>query len=438
MEVEIPYCPKPRQEIFHRSDARHRCFLGGWRGGKTYAGCAEALKQSLLYKNNRGLIGRKDFTDLRDTTVQTFFELCPEEIIESYNKSEHFLRLKNGSEILFRELKDGTGIGSLNLGWVFIDEAEEVQESMFDRLAGGRLSLKTVGRQCIWLASNPPNKDHWLFKRFFLDNNPDYFLIHSSTYENREYLPAGYIENLEKMPESWKHKYLLGEFGFTPDGKPFYSGYLENLHKGQYQWNPQKELLLGWDYGYHHPACLITQIGTDDRWYWLHEMMGNDETIESFSDKVIRTLNLKFPNAMHKSFGDPAGRQVNDKSDKTSADILRTKGFNVLSRPSEYRERKEIIDKLLNTMINGKPALVVNESCGIVNDGFLGGYHYPESKDGKPIEETPVKDGYYEHLMNCGEYIAVNVFKPFKKPKEEVHENRWTRQFYDDNLGDLI
>lgn len=420
----INYDPQPRQQIFHQNPARHRCFLGGWRGGKTYAGCAEALKQSLMFKNNRGLIGRKDFSDLRDTTLQTFFDLCPEEIIESYNKSEHFLRFKNGSEILFRELKDGTGIGSLNLGWVFIDEAEEVQESMFDRLAGGRLSLTTTKRQCIWLASNPPNKDHWIYRRFVTDKNPNYFLINSSTYENRQYLPTGYIENLEKMPESWKHKYLFGEFGFTPDGKPFYSGYTETMHKGKFEWNSNQELILGWDYGKHHPACLVTQLGSDGRWYILKEIMGKDETIYEFSDKVFRILNLAYPGATYRHFGDPAGTQVNDKSDTTSEKILRSKGINVLSRKSEYSERKEIIDRLLNTMIVGKPSLMVDESCGIVNDGFLGGYHYPESKDGKPIDEMPVKDGYYEHLMNALEYIAVNIFTAVNRVEIDYQRSR--------------
>lgn len=361
------------------------------------------------------MIGRKDFSDLRDTTLQTLFELCPEELIESYNKTEHSLKFKNGSEILFRDLKDGTGIGSLNLGWVFIDEAEEVQESMFDRLAGGRLSLTTAGRQCIWLASNPPNKDHWIYKRFFLDNKPDYFLIHSSTYENRQYLPSGYIENLEKMPESWKHKYLFGEFGFTPDGKPFYSGYNESTHKGSFTWNSQQELICGWDYGHHHPACLVTQIGADGRWYILKEIMGADETIDQFSDKVFKTLNLAYPGATYRHFGDPAGTQVNDKSNTTSEKILQGKGIAVRSRKSEYVERQEIINKLLNTLLAGKPSLMVDESCGIINDGFLGGYHYPESKDSKPIGETPFKDNYYDHLMNALEYIAVNIFTAVKR-----------------------
>ena len=40
--------------------------------------------------------------------------------------------------------------------------------------------------------------------------------------------------------------------------------------------------------------------------------------------------------------------------------------------------------------------------------------------------EAPFKDGFYEHIMNAGEYIAVNMFspipsrdnsKPYRKPK---------------------
>ena len=412
--MEIPYCPEPKQKTFHQSEAKFRCFLGAWRAGKTYSGCIEALKQSLLYKNNFGLIGRKNFTDLRDTTIKTFFELCPEEAIRDYNKTEHHLTLKNGSEILFRELKDGLGLGSLNLGFFYIDEAEQVQESLFERLTG-RLSLNTVSRQCGWITSNPPNKDHWIYKRFAEQSINDYEIFYASTYENKQYLPAGYIETLEKMPESWKKKYLLGEFGFTPDGKPFYAGYDERLHKGQFEWNKEKELICGWDYGWNHPACLITQIGNEGRWYILHEIMGAEETIDQFADRVKAQLNLMYPGARYKHYGDPAGKGHNDKSEETSEQVLRSKGINVISKQSTYRERKEIIEPKLATLINGKPALMVDEGCGIINDGLLGGYHYPESKDGKPVVEEPYKDGYYDHLANCLEYIAVNIFSPIKQ-----------------------
>ena len=427
LEINLDYSPLPKQTDFHTSGAKYRLFIGSWRAGKSFAGCHEALKQSYLYPKNTGLIGRKDFTDLRDTTMRTFFEVCPEEFIKSYNKTEHHVVFLNGSEIYFRELKDGAGLGSLNLGWFYIDEAEEVEESIFERLKG-RLSLNHIGRQCGWLTSNPPNEDHWIYKQFEINDDEDFFTVHASTYENKQHLPEDYIRSLEKLPTSWRKKYLEGQYGFTPDGVPFYQGYVEELHKRKQKFNDKLPLLCGWDFGKHHPAFVVTQWN-NSIWAVLMEIMGSNITIDKFADQlVIPALNRNFPHANAIHFGDPAMHQQNDKSEFTSYQILQQKGIHVRSRQSEYRKRQEIIEKKLNTVTSGIPSLQVDPSCRIINDGFLGGYHYPARKPDQAMSskfEQPFKDGFYEHLMNALEYVAVNVFdvidhRPKPKPKRKV------------------
>lgn len=415
IEVTIPYQPKAKQSKFHLSPAKYRLYIGAWRAGKSYAGCMEAIKQSMIFKGNIGLIGRKDFTDLRDTTIKTFFDICPFEIIKSYNKTEHHLVFKNGSEIYFRELKDRAGLGSLELGWFYIDEAEEIGEDVFLYLQG-RLSSPKTKRQCGWLTSNPPNEDHWLYRHFQLKETKDSDLIHASTYENKSNLPEGYIEGLEAMPESWRKKYLMGEWGFTPDGKPFHQGFIDALNKRKIQYNTIKPIYRSWDYGFHHPAVSFHQMDAKGRWCVLRECMGTDITIERFGQQVKQLSREWFPNAQFSDidFGDPAGEQKSDKSEKTSVEILSSMGIFVTSKVSSYRDRQEIIGRKLCTLIEGIPSLIVDESCKIIIDGFNGGYHYPEYKTGKVFNphlmEVPFRDGYYEHLMNTVEYFAVNMF----------------------------
>lgn len=365
-----------------------------------------------------GLIGRKDYTDLRDTTLQTFFEICPEKIIKNFNKTEHHLYLINGSEILFRELKDEKGLGSLNLGWFYIDEAEEVAEGIFDRLQG-RLSLMVAKRQCGWITTNPPNRDHWIYNRFEKAGDPDYFSISSSTYENRTHLPLLYIEGLEKMPLSWRKKYLEGQYGFTPDGKPFYEGYQEILHKRELSYIVGKTIYRGIDFGFHHPACVWCQFDDKDRFMVLKELLGAEITIDKFADNIISFENIHFPEAKFETYFDPAGIQKTDKSEKTSVEILATKGITGRCKQSTYRERKELIERKLSTLIGGIPSLIMDESCKIINDAFLGGYHYPKAQGNKPVGENPEKDGYYEHLCNALEYIIVNLFTVAKMPDDD-------------------
>jgi len=419
--IDIDYNPQPKQEAFHQSESKYRLYIGAWRGGKTFAGCQEAYKHSWLYPNNCGIIFRKDFTDLRDTTMKTFFEIVPQDFIKSYNKSEHHVVFKNGSEVYFKYLKDGASLGSLNLGWWFIDEAEEVTEEIFIYLQG-RLSL--VNTACKgWLVSNPPNTDHWIYKRFEAEKTDDYSSFHASTYENAEYLPDGYIKSLEKLPDSWRKKYLEGQYGFTPDGTPFYSGFRESLHKKKLNYIPSRPLTRVWDYGFHHPACSFHQIDAKGRWLILREVMGTDITIQEFGNYTKTMCKEWYPDAQWVDYGDPAGEQKTDKSEKTSVEILASMGINVSSKTSTYRERKEIIERKLATLIDGLPSLLVDESCKTIIDGFLGGYHYPIRRKHQAynpnIFEIPYRDSFYEHLLNSVEYFAVNMFEGAESKDDE-------------------
>ena len=428
LEINIDYDPLPKQSAFHLSGAKYRLYIGAWRAGKTHAGCQEAYKQSYIYRKNCGLIGRKDFTDLRDTTLKTFLEIVPQDFIQYYNKTEHHLILKNGSEIYFRELKDGKGLGSLNLGWFYIDEAEEVDEGIFERLKG-RLSLKQAGCRG-WLTSNPPNEDHWIYKQFELNSDPDFTTFHASTYENQANLPEDYIPSLEKLPPSWRKKYVEGQYGFTPDGTPYYQGYIETLHKRDIAYDPFQPIHCGWDFGYNHPAFLVTQIDKYGRWIILYEVMGNNMIIDRFADSVVMPiLANRFQGATAIHYGDPACNQSSDKSEQTTYQILLSKNIFIHSKVSEYRLRKEIIEKKINTIIDGMPTLLVNPQCRIINDGFLGGYHYPIYSQDRQFTDKydrPFHDDFYSHCMNCLEYIAVHIFSPIKIPdklkQHKVHK----------------
>ena len=313
-------------------------------------------------------------------------------------------------------------MGSQEFGVIAVTEAHEITYQSY-------MALKRRCRQegvanMILMESEAPNEDHWLAKVTnpeHPDYDPDIEMWKVSTYENAKNLPIAYMGSLESMPEAWKKKYLQGEFGFIPDGEPFYQNFKEAIHKREIKPLLDKPLLLGWDYGFRHPACAITQIDAKGRWGVLRELIGTNITIEHFKEVVKEYLNLHFKSFTTQSYGDPAGTQRNDKSEQTSEDILRQGGFNVTSTPSTYRQRKEIIEGKLSTLIDGTPALCIDPACKTIIDGFLGGYHYPMIKQGQQFTvlrtEQPYKDGFYEHIMNGLEYIAVNVFSPVKKYK---------------------
>ena len=406
---------------------------GGVGSGKSRALLAPAIEMLLEIPNLRLLWARQDFKDLKLSIVDKFLEIFPAEAIINKNEQMGWYEILQAggtrSRIYFNDAKDLGGLGSQEFGVIIITEVHQITEQAYRTLK--RRCRQENAPNIIMMEGEAPNEGHWLAQILNPTNesyDPEIEMWTVSTYENWENLPLAYRGSLESMPEAWKRKYLKGEFGFIPEGKPYYQGFKELMHTGEFEWIPSKPLTCGWDFGFHHPACLITQIDSQDRWIWLREIMGNDITIDKFGDYVKTQLNIFYPKAEIIHYGDPAVMQKNDKSEFTSQQILKDKGITIQHRTSEYRKRKEIIEQKLSKLIAGKPSIMLdNRYCKTAIEGFLGGYHYPLHREGSAFSESyeiPFKDGFYEHIMNAGEYIAVNLFSPISKKKYLIRDHQ--------------
>jgi hypothetical protein len=210
------------------------------------------------------------------------------------------------------------------------------------------------------------------------------------------------------MPElGWNREYELDYTVF--EGKPFFPEFKE-YNIGQFEYYPRETLYRGWDYGFHRPCCLVTRINPFDQWCWLEAILGEDEGIMEFGKRVQRYCHATYPGAKYVDVGDPAGEQVSDKSEKTSVQILQALGIYVRSRRQPIKQGSEIIRQKLIMRADGKVGLLVHVSQSYVIDGFKGGLHYPETKEGLFKSEFYEKDGYYDHVFDAGRYLATDLF----------------------------
>lgn len=173
---------------------------GGFNAAKTTGILRKILYISDLYPQNRGVIARRVAKELRDTTMASFYKHCPEEAYIYGGKrsdSEFYLRLNNGSEILFMHMDDPQTenvIRGLEINWFFLNQAEEIEEEIFDLLMMrlGRWDKTTVPEQTVkdyeatlgkpwpWVSEqgrilpptfpmldcNPDTEMHWIWRRF--------------------------------------------------------------------------------------------------------------------------------------------------------------------------------------------------------------------------------------------------------------------------------
>lgn len=402
------YEPLPKQLEFHLCPAKYRCFVGGFGSGKTKAGVWESIQLCLENPGNIGLIARKTYQELTDTTWHTLLEEVPEEVVYTYYRKQLRLVFRNGSQIIGRSLDDPKKYASLNLGFFYIDEGIEATEQDFLTLCG-RLRLDKVKQHKGFITTNPPTIDHWIYKYFVEKQDPNYKLIRASTYDN-PYLPKDYVENLQKeYPESWVKRYLEGEFGYVLQGDPVFPVFKESLHvDNNITYVPNTVLIRGWDFGWHHPAVVFLQI-QNDKVVVLDEYMGTKIYLYDFVPQILEYTNSHFPHAQVKDYCDPSGIARSDKSEKTSIDILRSYNIYPLFKKSEIQEGIEWINRLLSTLAkDGKPMLRVSPKCKILIQALLGGYCYQKREN--KSEPVPMKDGYYEHIVDALRYAIVNLF----------------------------
>lgn len=218
----VQFASSVQQEAFNYGPYP-QCMSGGWGSGKTWAGCMKGLLLSTQYPKNRGVIARHVGKELRETTMATFFKICPPHLYNPKhggrrNDQNGYVKLADSqSEILFIHLDDPQTEGiirGLEINWFLIDQAEENPEHMeeiFDMLCGrlGRWDVaevpdalkarfeansgepwpyvhpesgKAVPPPYPMLACNPDVETHWIYRRF----HPD------SPIHHERYVPLGY------------------------------------------------------------------------------------------------------------------------------------------------------------------------------------------------------------------------------------------------------
>ena len=134
------------------------------------------------------------------------------------NESDYRITFPNGSQVLFTGLDEENKLISLNnVSTVCVEEAYEVSRDLVDQL-DLRMRGKAENQQII-LSFNPISSQSWLYE--FVNNPPESFIYHHSTYHDNRFLAQEYIDSLEEMKKRNPQKariYCYGEWGIDTDG----------------------------------------------------------------------------------------------------------------------------------------------------------------------------------------------------------------------------
>lgn len=234
------------QEEFFFMHQRNKCFSGGYGNGKTFVACQIAVLLCSIFPGYRIVIARKRYTDLKKTTMKTFFKVCPREFIESHNNQEGLTTFINGSEVLWLHLDavDEMSLRGLEINTVIIDQGEEIEEAPYLTLDAriGRwdgcvipedlpfgmkrenfptnVDGKPIPPSYMIVLCNPDSETHWIWRRY----HPESIEWQTKWHETHGYVQRGtdpnsyskdtYAQMMSRDPE-WVSRFVEGKWGIS-------------------------------------------------------------------------------------------------------------------------------------------------------------------------------------------------------------------------------
>lgn len=403
-------------------------YQGGYGSGKTFCGSLLGILLCRKYPGCRGLVSAKEFTLLRDTTLQTYFEhldnmgYVPDKHYK-YNKIEKKLTFSNESEILFKGVENPEKIKSLNLHWAQVEEMSQISYAAFRQILGRlRGTIRPTWENFhyrLFGHTNPEQRKGWTYNRFVENAQENYRLIIAPTSENI-YLPEHFIESLKEDYDELYYKInVLGQFGEYTSGlvvKGFSNDNIKNL-----QYNNTLDLHLTCDFNVD-PMCWVLAHKSDENVYFFDEIVIENTSTQKAVEEFIR----RFP--AHKGQviinGDASGDNRSAQSEFTNYMIIKraleSYGYAPLFHirdynPSILRRIQAFNARVCNA--NKERHLFIDKKCkwllhNIYNLSFKEGTSIVDVPTVKAIK-TDRELKFLEHPFDAASYL-VDFYYPIK------------------------
>lgn len=410
--LENNYKPTAKAQEFHGSDCFFQVLVGGMGSGKSKMVIHEIETTAMEHPECPIAIYRKTLPSLRDSTLEEWRTTCTPELWEFKERDIKAMCI-NESFVNFRGLDDPNKVKSTEYALIVMEEADEFTLDDFKFLKA-RVRKKGPWKLRIVLLLNPVDEEHWIYQEFVKNaktyqDNGGLLVLHMSTYDNIDNLPANYISTITAgMSPDEIDRYVHGHWGTIVKGEPVYKKYLNpDIHLEQWEYKHGiYRLVRGWDFGFNRPACSFRLIDPSGRKNCNHAMLGDKIDLDVFAKQVLEVTERKYPGVFAKDFGDPRGH---DKTGASSSENAST-SFQILSEcgihatgergvrayvePGIKQVRKEF-----STLINGKPELTIDPRNTLIRTAYFG--KYVRDEDG-----IPKKDGYYDHIADADRYIS--------------------------------
>ena len=257
--------PKQEHAVYYLKDNETKELLygGAAGGGKSALEVLKIIENCQLYPGSRWLLGRAKLKALKETTLNTFFELTSKlKVSDQYrfNAQENIIYWDNGSEVLLKDLflypsdPNFDSLGSLEVTGAFVDECNQCVYKAWQILLsrcrykltewdvhGERTDTMKVlefnedGVPTKWLNSkgeetkgllpkvagtcNPAK--NWVYKKFYIPHKegtlPPHRKFIQSLPTDNPFLPQSYLDSLLSLDKNSKERLYYGNWEYDDD-----------------------------------------------------------------------------------------------------------------------------------------------------------------------------------------------------------------------------
>lgn len=203
---------------------------GAAGGGKSAYGSLRLIEQCQKYPQSRWLMGRSKLKTLKETTLNSFFEISSKLKVSNqfkYNDQSSTINFKNGSQILLKDLfrypsdPKFDSLGSLEITGAFVDECNQLDYMAWQIVQSRiRYKLNEFNLKPKILGTCNPSKN-WVYSEFYMPSSkkllqPNRKFIQALPTDN-PHLPKSYLESLLRLDENSKQRLYYGNWEYDND-----------------------------------------------------------------------------------------------------------------------------------------------------------------------------------------------------------------------------
>lgn len=227
--------------------------------------------------------------------------------------------------------------------------------------------------------------------------------------ENLYYLPPNfYTEKIAGQTKSWIDANVMNRSSVVVDGQPVYPQFRRDVHVSEKHLEIVKyvPVTVGLDFGRQPAAAIGQQLRGD--WFIQHEYIGRDVSATEFAPLLKGFLAQQYPGGEFIFWGDPAGAQRGQATDRTPFEVFEQHGMKVRPAPNpqnRYSIRHEAVNAvLMQRSAAGRPSrLLIDPRCVTLISGLGGGYYLRRLRvSGERYAEQPEKNSY-SHICEAME-----------------------------------